>query len=35
MMEETSTQNIDKRIQMAVEAFQFLKTRQSLNGQNL
>ncbi|MFP8892569.1 aldehyde dehydrogenase (NADP(+)) [Chryseobacterium sp. EZn1] len=25
MMEETSTQNIDKRIQMAVEAFRFLK----------
>ncbi|MDR4954055.1 aldehyde dehydrogenase (NADP(+)) [Chryseobacterium sp. ES2] len=25
MMEETPTQNIDKRIQMAVEAFQFLK----------
>ncbi|WP_312304934.1 aldehyde dehydrogenase (NADP(+)) [Chryseobacterium sp.] len=25
MMEETSTQNIDKRIQMAAEAFQFLK----------
>ncbi|QBA21103.1 aldehyde dehydrogenase (NADP(+)) [Chryseobacterium indologenes] len=25
MMEETSTQNIDKRVQMAVEAFRFLK----------
>lgn len=25
MMEETSTQNIDRKIQMAVEAFQFLK----------
>ena len=25
MMEETSTQNIDRRIQKAAEAFQFLK----------